>query len=318
MLIATICACGPDSFLDRRGLYTDNGMTARVRLYVDWSKSDSIAPTGMTTMLFDTKGNVKEDASNNVTDKKLQLAEDTYRLLLFNLTPSEFGSLTFSNTDSYDSLRINLARLHSHQNKDWDKGVVYMQEPEPLAIATDTINITMSMVDKSNTDSTKEYPFYEYPQSIISKLTIKVRVKGLTNSASVEGSIDGMADGYYPTQWHATSTTGSHLLDSWTASRDSTNSKDGFITTTISTFGLPYNNAGNTLTLHFSLRDGKTTKTYTYNVSDLFQYSSPHILYLTLDDGPTLPDVTDNNHSSSGFDAEVNPWEDGSNTDVNF
>lgn len=354
LFILSLLSCGPDSFLDRRNTIIDNGQTARVRLYVDWTKTGNSKPSGMTVMMFSPDGSNNENATNNVDSIDLSLPLSTYRLLVFNLSPAEFGSMTFNNTDSYSNINVTLNDLQSRQNEEWDSGVTYQREPEAFAMETDTINVTKQMVEACSDDSTMTYVYNETPASIVSTLNIKVHVRGIANIRTVEGSISGMAGGYMLTQHHPSTSTATHLLDEWRSTTDADSTANGVITASISTFGLPYDgisdigsrdSTANVLTLFFSLRDGKTTQTIKYNVGNRFQYvsaesndrsqaesnsnsskaniatraASIRTLYLdlTINDGPTLPDVQDDNNSS-GFNADVDPWEDGGNTDVDF
>lgn len=317
-IVMMLSGCGPDAFLDRREFISEDGSTAQVRIDVDWSGTGRSDPTGMTTMLFDKEGNFVENPTNNVSTANLQLTADDYRLLLFNLSRGEFGSLLFDNIDSYDSITIHLANLQSRRNESWDQGVTYSREPENISVVTDTISITQQMVNRSRDGKNYTYVFNEAPHNIVSTLNIRVHVRGIDNIRSIEGSISGLADGYMPTQGHPTSTTATHLLDEWRATADSDSTDNGYITTSISTFGLPYSDStASTLTLFFNLKDGRTTRTYHYFVGNSFVYETPLIIDLTINDGPTMPHVTDDN-GSSGFDAEVDPWDDGGNTDINF
>lgn len=343
--MSLLSACGPDSFLDRREVYTDDGLTAKVRFDVDWLTRFCSSPTGMTVMAFPEKGVRTETQTNSVSSTTMELAKGGWRMLIFNLTPDEFGALSFSGLDDYDSLRVSLNEMPSGTSRAWDDGMTYRREPDEIGTATDTIAVTSRMVDDSyrarqTGNDTLVYVFNETPRVITTSLNVRVRVKGLKYARSMEGSISGMADGYMLTQHHPVNSGDTHKLSEWSMKLDSPGSADGYATTTIKTFGLPFNDGGtiasrdstaNTLRLYFLLRDGKTTRTYQYNVGHLFHYVTTDggqrayttertmTLDLIFDEGniPQLPAVDDDN-KGTGFDAHVDPWDDGGNTNINL
>lgn len=357
-LALMLTACGPDSFLDRRDMYANVTRTPKVRLEVDWLKKCGVKPTGMTVLMPGMKGNYFSTSTNSVDGIDLNLNADSYPTLVYNLSPDEFGSMDFHNADNYDSIHVTLTPITMRANESWDKDVKYLREPEDLAVALDTINITDEMAERysatirqrlsdgvpSDKADTVMYVFHETTAPVVSTLNVVVRVLGLKNAASVEGNINGMADGYYLTGLHSTKGQGIHLLDSWKAQFDKGSSRDGYITTTIKTFGLPHGTEENIenrdstlnyLTLNFKLVDGKTTRTYRYAVGNDFKYiveQNGHQDYTTRvtleldlrldansrgDDLPDLPDVKpDGGSSGTGFDAHVDDWEDGGSSDI--
>lgn len=358
-LVVLLTACGPDEFLIRRDMYANVSRSPKVRLEVDWQSLFGTRPTGMTVMMPGLGGNSFSTSTNSVDGIDLSLNADTYPTLVYNLSPDEFGSMDFHNTDSYDSIHVTLTPITMRANEDWDKDVKYMREPEDLGVALDTIRITPEMVEDysaivrqrlsdgytGDRADTVMYVFHETPFPVISKLNVIVRVLGLNNASSVEGNISNMADGFYLTGLHSTYGKGMHLLDNWKASFDRGNSKNGYIRTTISTFGLPHGTENvenrdstlNYLTLFFKLVDGKTTKEYRYAVGDLFKYvenangQRNYTTNVTLEldlsidadsRGNTIPDLPDvkpsGGSSGTGFDAHVDDWEDGGTADISM
>lgn len=357
--VLMLMSCGPDEFLIRRDMYANVNRTPKVRLEVDWLTLFGSKPTGMTVMMDGIGGNSFGTTTNSVDGVDLSLDKDSYHTLVYNLSSDEFGSLDFYNTDSYDSINVKLTPITMRANAAWDEGVRYMREPEDIGVALDTIDITPEMVENysalirqrlsegitGDRSDTVLYVFHETVFPVVSKLNVIVRVLGLSNAASVEGSIDGMADGFYLSQLHASAGKGTHYLDNWTVKYDSASSKNGYIYTTINTFALPYGTEDvvnrdstlNYLTLNFNLADGKTTKQYRYAVGSMFKYINGKNLQnystgVTLElelridadsrEGstptpvPNLPDVTPGGNTGTGFDAHVEDWENGGTYDI--
>ena len=360
LLVLGLClflmSCGEDSFLDRRELYRINNLNARVSVELDWEEHFGEDPSGMSLYTYNDKQGVQVELSNNVKSRDILRKAGLYSLLVYNLTPSEYGSLDFYNMNNLDSARVQLTPIQQYNNKKgWDEGVVYQREPEDFGIARDTIEISQDMVASTYQQrlehyyegierDTAVYVFHESPKKINIPLEVRVRVNGINNMKSVIGSIDQFADGWYVGQGHASSTEGIHLLDNFKVELDAPNSKDGWIVTTISTFGLPWgkqtaaqrDSTSNRLSLYFTLRNGEPI-IFTYDVGNLIRYvevtenrmgvTTEVVLELQLIintntyshmDSPTLPDVTggDDDSNASGFTAEVDDWENGGTVDV--
>lgn len=340
LLVAfVLVSCGEDSFLNRRDeLPVDENATAKLRLKVDWTSSLGSNPSGMTVYTYGAKTGMRSEVSNDVDSMDLYRSADTYHVLVHNLSSGEFGSLDFSNVDNIDSFRVDLTPITQYTNGTWDKGVTYQREPEDLAVAVDTITVSHDMLGKDTT-----YVFPEKPHNVVTDLEIRIRTYGITNMKSVVGSIDGFAKGWYLGPYRPVAGEGTHLLDNWKVTVDSVGAKNGWITTTVSTFGLPWgkqttenrDSTLNKLTLCYTLRNN-TTKLYTFNVGSLFHYVSRegneahYSTSVTLeilmqmnantwkeDELPQLPDVPDSSGGGgSGFNAEVDPWGDGGDINI--
>lgn len=356
-MVLILVSCGPDEFLDRRDMYANVSRYPRIRLEVDWMSRFGTKPTGMTVLMPGIGGNTFQTSTNSVDGIELNLNTDTYPTLVYNLSPDEFGSMDFHDADSYDSIHVTLTPITMRANEDWDKNVTYLREPEDLAVALDTINITPEMTEKYSAMVRRKlsdgvpgdqidsvmYVFKETTFPVVSKLHVYVRVLGLKNAKSVEGNITGMTNGFYLTGLHSAYGQGTHLLDQWSAHYDKGSNRDGYITTTISTFGLPHGTEDvngrdstlNYLNLNFKLVDDSTVIQYHIPVGGDFRYAENKDgqnyytanvtlqLYLVIDADsrghilPDLPDVTPSGGSSStGFDANVDDWEDGGTEDI--
>ena len=347
LALLTIVAC------DRRLIEEYEYNYAHVRINVDWESYFTERPTGMTVMLFDSTGhNPNTSVTNNIHTTTFTLGPGRYQLLIFNQSFDEFGSKRFEQTVSYDSIAARATNVTTHENEDWDRGVVYMREPEPIGVALDTFTISREMLN----DYITIYPHQPITRSIVeeeddgyyavkdtaylmtSTLYIYVLIKGMNNMRSVEGSITGMADGFRLGQIYRTQETATLLLDNWQTNQVSPDGREGWITTHLPTFGLPHGKEtaesrkeeDNVITLHFTLRDG-STRDFTYNVGKYVKYrleSGHYVSRTTLEldleliieaplfDVPELPDVTPSEGGGGGFDAHVDDWDDGGTIDI--
>jgi hypothetical protein len=326
-------SCGEDSFLNRRELADNRKEVTEIMVHVDWNKYADGNPTGMSVYTYGQDGDNERDVSNNVDSMLLDRPMGQYRLLVFNLSTDEFGSMDFHDMDNIDSARAMLTPVTQRQNRTWDKGVTYQREPEALYTAVDTLDFSeqSARVTKRSTlmTDTWRYDAWEQPKPAITRLIIRVRIEAIRNLKSVEGSISGFSSGYYFGRNCGTDSTGTHLLDSWKVTVDSVGAANGYITTTISTFGLPPKSVHqaneNVLKLAITLADN-TIRVYTLDVGNQFVVlpddeggsglSYQMTLYGKLAD-ITLPTVKPS-EEGSGFDAEVDDWDNGGNYDIVF
>jgi hypothetical protein len=299
-------------------------------LQYDWTSEFGYRPSGMTVYLFGSTTGLQTDLTNDVSTSSFSVSADSFKLMTFNLSPSEYSYLRFYNTNSYDSIRVQITTLQDHTNATWEGSTVYAQEPDDIGVSLDTFSIDSVQVARGDTVIRQETPL-----SLLSTLHVKVRVDGLSNMSRLAGAITGMAAGCYLSHPELSAGKCNLYLDKWSSTLDNDSTKDGWTNMSIRCFGLPQDKRDvsqrdstlNVLTLAFTLKDG-SLKTYTFNVGDKIKYYETtdegevtvdyvtQDLWLILDGNIVLPDVKSDN--SSGFDAEVDPWEDGGNTDVIF
>lgn len=356
-----LCSVVIFSSCDRRLLEEYDYNYAQVRIDVDWDSYFTETPSGMTVMLFDADGrNPNTSITNNIRSTTFTLGSGHYQTVIFNQSFDEFGSLRFEQTDDHKLIAARSTNIVTRENGQWDQGVVYMREPEAIGVAIDTFSITRDMLSQYITlhphqpitrsipemsgDGTYVVRDTVYPMT--SKLYIRVHVKGLQNLRAIEGSISGMANGFYLSQLWRTRETGTLLLDNWESSKESSDGTVGWLNTVTPTFGLPHgkeleaqrDNTDNVIILHITLRDG-STRDYSFNVGKDIKYRNEEKLineYGELIAGLTLtahaevildldleliidielPDVEPSSDGGGGFDAHVDEWEDGGTIDI--
>lgn len=339
---------------DRRPLEVIVERNTHVRINVDWASHFGQRPSGMTVRLYPADGSAPiSNVTNDVDGIDVGLTAGTYYLMVFNQTEDEFGSMTFSGMQQYTEAAAHAARATLHGNSSWDEGIEYYADPEPIGVAVDTITITQDMVDRGISferykkgmttnhlyEGADTYTYDEVVLPMTSRLNITVHIKGISNMRSVVGYITGMADAFHLSDGQRLNTTCALPLDTWKGAYVDKSANTGVITTSTATFGLPYdkvvlsnrNPGDNRIVLCFTLVDG-TTRLFSYDVARFIHYREIDetvplrdryemsleldlVLEAPLIDEPLLPNVTPDNQGS-GFDAEVQPWEDGGTIDV--
>lgn len=336
----------------------------RVRVIVKWQVNFvelyGISPNGMTVMIWPASGGVPIVRTTNADHITVLLEPGSYHMLIFNeLTDDYAPYLRFYDADSYERMACRATSFTVvASTRAWDAGATYMYTPEEprISVALDTFDITRDMVLQ---DTTIFIPFEEYrdngyvsyresehvfeipettwPMTV--DLFVRLRIKHRQSLASIEGSISGLADGFYLSQIRRTSETGTIRLnpDQWERIKlgDDADSL-GLVTTRVASFGLPYgkellelrDSADNILTLCFGLandslvfRQFKVGKNIKYITPEgreaLIRYRQDlRNLELVLD----LPDIINLPHVTPAegamFDARVDEWEDGGTLDL--
>jgi hypothetical protein len=277
--------------------------TAKVYVDVDWMSKFGEKPTGMTVMLAKDGDSITyTDITNDVDNYSMELEPGTYKMLIFNLTTGEFGSMGFANTKSFNNI-FTYARQQEHTTDFWDVNVSYMREPEAIGCVVDTFTVLPDMIDgeprfvyyKDLVPTEFEGLFlHEVIEPMTTELFVRVKVIGINYMAGMIGNISGMADGFLPSQYWRRTQSGYHLLDNWQrvadpntdnstkATReeeDYSTAKVGYLATRVRTFGLPNgreltadrDSTSNMLSLCFTLIDD-TKHVFRYAVGKKIKY----------------------------------------------
>lgn len=186
--------------------------------------------------------------------------------------------------------------------------------------------------------------FVAKPQSILWKLKLRLPVKGIINIWQIDATIAGMADGHYLTRNCNTDTPCLIRVDDWQVVKTD-NEGHGYIEATVRTFGLRPNACASStrttrgdelviddaselrLNIRFTLRDRKTTCLYHYDLGryvEEFDDEQALRLWLNESDFEEDPDLADGSinlpnvdaYESTGFGADVTPWETGNEVEV--
>ena len=348
-LMALVTAC------DRYDIELYYKGKADVRVNVDWETRFGETPAGMTIMLAKDGDSITfTDISNSVDHYDFELEPGEYKMLIFNRTTGEFGSMRFFQMKSFNDAFAYAQQLQ-RTTEFWDVNVAYMREPEHIGCVVDTFTVLPEMTDGNfrfvlwknmKGDLRETHTLEETVEPMTTDLFVRVKVIGYKYMAGVIGNISGMADGFLLSQAWRRTQTGYHLLDAWSsapspAESDSVRSV-GYISTHINTFGLAHgrellsqrDSTNNMLSLCFTLIDGTqhvfrypVGKHIRYRMADENGYFSKTDVTLELEllleapffidsDVPNLPYAQPS--GTGAFDAEVAPWGDEENIDVPF
>ena len=340
---------------------------ATVNVFVDWESRFGEKPSGMTIMLAKDGDEITyTDITNDVEGYSMELEPGTYKMLIFNNTTGEFGSMRFNKVKSFNDIYAYASQLERTTDY-WDVNVRYMREPEAIGCAVDTFTVLPEMTDgeprfvyyKDKVPNEFEgLNLHETVEPMTTELLIRVKVVGINYMANIIGNISGMADGFLLTQAWRRAEPGYHLLDNWylasdpnarettrgADNEDNTKAKVGYIATKIRVFGLPRGrellsereDLSNLLTLCFTLVD-ETQHVFSYPVGKQITYRNLEVnlntgtyfskadVTLELDllleapfyEDPDVPNLPYAQPKGTGaFDAEVSPWSDEKNINI--
>ena len=125
-----ICSC------NHRELEVMDPQKAQITLKVDWTTLFGYKPNGMTVMIWGDGWQKPYTSSTNSVDQvRLDLDPGHYRMIVFNKSFDEFGSLRFTDTDSFENIAVRGRDITQYQNGQWDAGVTYMADPEDIGCA---------------------------------------------------------------------------------------------------------------------------------------------------------------------------------------
>ena len=194
--------------------------------------------------------------------------------------------------------------------------------------------------------------YYSHPVTPIWEMRIRIFVKGLPMIYELEASLAGLANGRFLALNQPASTPCLLSITDWDSIQ--TGENEGYVNMKLTTFGLcagqkplrnihtppeeststkqpaliadwshaqPIQPSDLRLNLRFLLRDRATIRYYHYDVGELIVSDDDAlVLYLELDRNypgfPDLPHVEP--YNSTGFDADVTPWTDGGDVDIDM
>lgn len=280
-----------------------------VRINVDWHLFDKEVPTGMTVMVFPWSGGTPQTVlTNEITHADFSLEPGRYRILVFNQSTTEFGTLDFLGMDSYETARA----VVQHATSRWySRGDDELIGVEPEWLASDKLDEFEVSEDFSEVTLT--------PKNVLSQIQVSVKVPGIKNLRYVRGSLTGISEGFLLGQGKPLLSKVTYLLESWTKSVDENGATLGTLRASVKCFGLPETASpdaeNNQLSLSALLTDNKTQIDHQFAVGDKFQKDDNSselgytvTLHVDVKVPEPLPEVKPSEGSSGGFDVTIQDW----------
>lgn len=309
---------------DHKELCYDHRHAVAARVNVDWSLFTEEQPTGMTVTLYPTDGEQPYSTlTNNTLYADLSVPPGTYDAMVYNQSPSEFGTVEFSGMDYRSTATVYAATVSSRWYKTRADNERLVCQPE--WIATDIMADVEAPEEESDRHArtqTRCVVATLMPQCVVYTISIDIHIKNIYNVRSARASLDGLADGYRLGAMRATATQATQLIEEWTMTRDGDNPANGTLHASIQSFGLPDGQERlpdrNHLRLSLLLVDNKTQKDYDFAVGDRFVKDEDVRLSLSLSESidEPLPDVKPDGGATGGFDAKVDDWGEDERIDI--
>ena len=288
-----------------------------VRINVDWHLFDKEVPTGMTVMVFPWSGGAPHTVlTNEITHADFSLEPGKYRVLVFNQSTTEFGTLDFLGMDSYETARV----VVQHATSRWySRGDDELIGVEPEWLASDKLDEFEVSEDFSEVTLT--------PKNVLSQIQVSVKVPGIKNLRYVRGSLTGISEGFLLGQGKPLLSKVTYLLESWTKSVDENEATLGTLKASVKCFGLPETASpdaeNNQLSLSALLIDNKTQVDHQFAVGDKFKKdeNSSELgytvsLHVDVQMPQPLPEVKPSEGSSGGFDVTIQDWDKPEDIDI--
>lgn len=289
----------------------------KVRVNVDWHLFDKEVPTGMTVMVFPWSGGAPHTVlTNEITHADFSLEPGRYRILVFNQSTTEFGTLDFLGMDSYETARA----VVQHTTSRWySRGDDELIGVEPEWLASDKLDEFDVSDDFSEVTLT--------PKNVLSQIQVSVKVPGIKNLRYVRGSLTGISEGFLLGQGKPLLSKVTYLLESWTKSVDENEVTLGTLKASVKCFGLPETVSpdaeNNQLSLSALLIDNKTQVDHQFAVGDKFKKdeNSSELgytvsLHVDVQMPQPLPEVKPSEGSSGGFDVTIQDWDKPEDIDI--
>ena len=359
----------------RRQLWLYQDQFKQVQIQVDWRSYDrdkvlyphTPDPDGMTLWFFPKDGRKSyRFTTSEVNRYDLYLAQGAYTGVVIDYSPEEYGMQEFLGMDYPNTARVQ-ATPSVYQPQEQSDSPLYgisafdgslssrqvstgfwtvANQPEPIASDTIQMNVLtgkyanyIPFEERNTYQASLVQQIYEMQPLLIPwHMRVRIPVKGVYYAYKIEGSIAGLADGFYLAENHTSLTPCLHQIDNWQLYV--TGDNVGYVAATFDTWGLRhhlwarYNRQGPPfkvdapdnelrINLKFLLRDRKTTKFYNIDCGNqVWVFANEYALSVdlrgVLKDGdiPTLPYVDAVN--GIDFEGVVVPWEDLEEFDVGF
>lgn len=244
------------------------GDYADILLMTDWKLLQE-SPTGLTAIFYPDDGSAPiRIMSNNTKQNVIRLRRGTYHAVVFNQSEYEFGSMTFSGMDRYETACASLTPLVPNStltaaDYKWLASMLYtpdslalgMREPEYFNADRFVYEVTEDMCRRQyykekggmldvqvwDVPTPEEYidTIFSTPPPVPPTLHVVARVKGIQNAYQVRAYITNMARSDLFGPHRNTESPAIHVMSSWRITTDTGVKETGEIRADIRCFGVP-------------------------------------------------------------------------------
>lgn len=263
----------------------------------------------MTVMVFPWSGGAPHTVlTNEITHADFSLEPGKYRVLVFNQSTTEFGTLDFLGMDSYETARA----VVQHATSRWySRGDDELIGVEPEWLASDKLDEFEVSEEFSEVTLT--------PRNVLSHIQVSVKVPSIGYLRYARGSLTGISEGFLLGLGKPLQSKVTYLLETWTKTIDENDATLGTLKTSVKCFGLPetahLDAENNKLSLSALLIDNKTQIDHQFAVGDKFQKDDNSselgytvTLHVDVKVPEPLPEVKPSEGSSGGFDVTIQDW----------
>lgn len=314
---------------DRRELIYSS--EAEITISADWSQaelSEKEQEYGATVVFYPTDGSVPVVVlMGDRTQKTVRLKEGHYDAVFFNRSFDDFSNIGFRG-QSYLTLEAHVKNMETRNVPSSER--IIIDSPDELATdCTENFEVNSGMlgnyspttVKKGNRNKTGNEDGCHLcfvPRKLTRTITAKIRIKGMNNIRNATCKLDGIAESVFLVSGKSSEKTATQMFKLSNPVYDTDSHTEGILSGIISVFGfdekIPHN-----LHLEAELVDGKTTFEENFNdvtVSRIEEGDGTMSIVIDITCENTVPNVKA--EGSSGFDADVDNWEDEGNSDIDI
>lgn len=246
----------------------------------DWSKFGQ-DPMNMTVMFYPQDGGEVMHVKNyNPRSARVQLAVNTYDVLVFNEQTDDFGNIKFRNMEKFATAEAYVFNAVAQPSMKRTVAEMTQSSPDHLGVAiVRDFQVTQEMLDTYSEQRDRGLQIEEnvltvYPENKIYTIDVKIYVSGIQYVRSVVASLSGLAEGYMMGTDIPASGKTTHVISNWQIVSTS-DSDEGYLHGTCLSFGLPAGHTGepdqNILSISALLVDNETVVDLALQVGDKFE-----------------------------------------------
>lgn len=246
----------------------ESGDYAEILLVTDWKLLKEV-PTGISAIFYPDDGTTPiRVMSNNIKQNVVRLRRGSYHVIIFNQSEYEFGSMTFSGMDNYETACATLNQLSPNSTLTaadyrWlttvlhtpDSVALGMREPEFFNADRFIYEVTEDMCRRQylkdngamndvqiwDVPEQTEYidTIFSTPPPVPPTLYVTARVRGINNAYQVRAYITNMARSDLFGPHRNTTTPAIHVISNWAIAADPGVKEKGEIRGSVRCFGVP-------------------------------------------------------------------------------